>query len=481
MKRAGAALSQLSRGGWTDPAFAKVAQVVHLVSGLVFPLNRQPAAESGMRRAMSALRIPDPHSLSRAVEVAGEARDTVLAELTVGETYFFRDAGQLDVIGTHVLPGLREKRGALSPLRVWSAGCASGEEAYTIAIMLRELRWPHAARILGTDIARPRLEAARRGRYTRWSLRGVTQARTDRWFQKRGSHFQLDAAIRDSAQFATLNLVADGYPTDATGTTNQDIVLCRNVLIYFDMTSVALIATRLLDALAPDGWLLLGASDPPLSGLVPCEVVMTPAGVCYRRADRDPERAMPGRLATAVASDWWNARPPAAEVAMPPMPRDVPPIAIARASEVVIAAEVTAMATPAEWIAVIRSLADKGQLREAEQQCVLALDAVRESTELHLLHATLLSAARQHREAAKAARRALYLDRRSVIGYLQLGDALAQLSEHVPASRAFQNVITELIGVEDSVKIPAADGISASRLRQIAQARLGALGMARQI
>ena len=177
-------------------------------------------------------------------------------------------------------------RGAHRPLKIWSAGCASGEEAYSLAIMLRELAWPHPARIVGTDVARPRLDAARRGRYTRWSLRGVDDQRVTRWFERRGSHFQLDPAIRAAVEFTTLNLVDDEYPSAATGTLDQDIVLCRNVLIYFDMTTVEQIATRLLASLAPDGWLLCGASDPPLFGLVPCESVTTPGGVVYRRATR---------------------------------------------------------------------------------------------------------------------------------------------------------------------------------------------------
>jgi chemotaxis protein methyltransferase CheR len=504
--------------GWTDPAFARVAEIVHLVSGLVFPPNRQPSAEAGMRRAMSSLRISDPDALGRAVQAAGEARDAVLAELTVGETYFFRESGQLDVLRTEILPSLLERRGANAPLRVWSAGCASGEEPYSLAILLRELGWPHPARILGTDISRPRLAGAVRGRYTRWSLRGVADARVERWFERRGAHFQLHPAIRAAVQFSPLNLIADEYPSAASGTIDQDVVLCRNVLIYFDMASVALIASRLLAALAPDGWLMLGASDPPLSGLVPCEVVMTPGGMVYRRADRLPESARASTVAFPVVppeAAWLSpfsplllepatvhepaplslapvepprpvAAAPAPTIQSPPVDTVVEPEVIAYRAADYPRAESLARESLARderrlpsWVVLVRSLANQGRLREADDECVRALDLHRLAPELHYLHATLLRAADQHREAANAARRALYLDRGFVMAHLQLGDLLAHLGETERAARAFERASSELASIPDEEPVPAADGVPASRLRQIADMRRRAIADAR--
>ena len=448
-----------------------------------------------MRRAMSSLRITDPEALGRAVQIPGDARDAVLTELTVGETYFFREAQQFDVLRTHILPSLLETRGAMSPLRVWSAGCASGEEPYTVAMALRELGWSHPARILGTDVARARLDAARRGRYTRWSLRGVSPARIERWFDKRAAHFQLDPGILASVQFSALNLVADDYPSAATETMDQDLVLCRNVLIYFDMPTVALIATRLLAALAPNGWLLLGASDPPLSELVPCEVVMTPAGVAYRRDDRDPARM-------EAAAEVRN-RPPLARtyparepVEYAPLPSAAAPVqyipvpvaqsgaAVDDASAAYAAADypraeaLTRLllardaGVPDMWVLLIRSIANQGRLREADAECIRALDLHRLDPELHYVHAVLLSAADQHREAANAARRALYLDAQFVVAHLQLGDALARIGESDRAALAFENGLRELASLAEGAEVPGADGVPASRLRQLADMRL---------
>jgi len=490
-----------SAGGWTDPAFARVAEVVRLVAGLEFPVNRQPSAEAGMRRAMSALRITDPYALARAIGTRGEARDAVLAELTIGESYFFREAGQLDVLRTTVLPTL-EARDTSRPLRLWSAGCASGEEPYTLAILLRELGWVRPVRILGTDVATPRLDAARRARYTRWALRGVSDQRINRWFSRRGSHFQLSDEIRSTVEFAQLNLVADDYPSAATDTHEQDIVLCRNVLIYFDMPVVAQITTRLLAALAPEGWLICGASDPMLVGLVPCEGVMTPGGMAYRRADR-PGRAVPVATVPVTPEGWATPstsagtpplRHPVAATAGPtllalPIPPEPPgdgydgfqsDADAYAAADYVLAERLgreTLQREPAAptWIRLVRSIANQGRLRDAESECARALDAHRLVAELHYLHATLLGAGGQVAEATRACRRALYLDRTFVMAHLQLGDTLARMGDRESARRAFANALESLAAMPLEAVVDGADGVPAARLRDIADQRLRGL------
>lgn len=491
---------------FTDPAFARLADLAHLLAGLVFPPNRQPSAEAGMRRAMRTLRISDPAALLRATETPGEARDVVLAELTVGESYFFRHAAQLELLATEILPARVESYGVHRPLRVWSAGCASGEEPYSVAIMLRELGWPHPANILGSDVATARLDVARRGRYTRWALRGVSEERVARWFHRRGNYYDLDREVRGSVQLRTLNLVHDDIASAEPVEGGYDLVLCRNVMIYFDLPTVTAIATRLLDSLGHDGWLVLGASDPPLAHLVPCEAVMTPAGVAYRRPGRPgaapryvvrtgTEAPRAPAVYAPPAPDSGRQAPTAAPivsarhevpVAPPVVPRDV------RANAEMFnayeradygAAEtlaIVALASMAEgrddvgaWTVYVRAVANQGRLHEAGELCARALEKHSLSAELHCLHATLLAAADWHADAAIAARRAIYLDRKLVMGHLLLGDALTRTGDAKGARLAFENVLSLLADADPTVPIAAADGVHSTRLRQIATIRLG--------
>ena len=505
--------------GFTDPAFARLADLAHLLAGLVFPPNRQPSAEAGMRRAMATLRLSDPDDLLRATETPGEVRDVVLAELTVGESYFFRDAAQLDLLRSQILPDRMHSADAARPLRVWSAGCASGEEPYTIAIMLREAGWPHTAQIVGTDVARPRLDAARRARYTRWALRGVAEERIDANFRRNGNYFELDRSVRESVEFRALNLVHDDYSSVAAGM-SFDLVLCRNVMIYFDLPTVARLAARLLDSLAPDGWLVLGASDPPLAHLVPCEAVMTSAGMAYRRADRvdaSAPRIMFG-VAEAPAVRELYAPPDLVPDAEPTRLVGAPPLELRRGEPVSLpvaprdrdahaailsayeqadyaAVErmaIHALATTADdsanrqivrasdlglWILSIRAVANLGRLHEAGELCARALETHPLSPELQYLHATLLAEAGWHADAAIAARRSIYLDRTFVMGHLLLGDVLTRTGDANGGRIAFENVIALLARVDPADPVAAADGVPASRVRQVATLRLRELAV----
>lgn len=506
--------------GYSDPAFLRIADLAHVLAGLVFPANRQPSAEAGMRRAMSVLRVNSPAELLRIFEAPGAARDAVLAELTVGESYFFRDSAQLDLLVTDILPGHRADKSAM-PMRVWSAGCASGEEPYTIAIMLREQGWANPTRILATDIARPRLAAAQRGRYTRWALRGVSEERIAHWFTRSGTYFDLAPAIREMVEFRALNLVVDDYAT-SNGDEQFDLILCRNVMIYFDLATVARIATGLLASLAPDGWLLLGASDPPLAHLVPCESVMTPAGVAYRKVGtKSDSRHTPwggvhstsaGPPSASATEQWlpaWNA----ITQAPPDLPRAVAPSAVVPevSSDPIVgsvtpsrvdpptpeAQKVDALTAayrsadyagaesiavrllaedpdigPATWIAYIRAVANQGRLNEAGELNARALELHPLDAELHYLHATLLMEAGWFPDAAAAARRAIYLDRKLAMGHLLLGEALSRSGDPRGARNAFANAV-ELLEREDATAtVRAADGVTAVRLRQIATMRL---------
>ena len=490
--------------GWTDEGFALVAGVAFTVAGLVFPPNRQPSAESAMRRTMRALHLTDSAALLHAVQRPGEPRDALFAELTVGESYFFREAAALGVLEREIIDARRMSGREHEVLRIWSAGCATGEEPYTLAMLLRELGWQQQVQILGTDLSRPRLAAARRGRYTQWSLRGVSPERTARFFVQRGKHYLVDERIRAAVKFQPLNLASGEYPSPTNGTDGQDLILCRNVLIYFDLPTVAQIASQLLRALRPDGWLLLGASDPPLADLVECRTLMTSSGVAYQRADSEP-RVRPPRVSVQTSwfdehatSDWSTVEARVAELELAPesvapvrvVAPDVAPASSALRADaaaaysvsdyrVAAAAAEQAIAIEADevplWIIWIRSLANAGQLARAGEVTAAAIDRHRLEPELHYLHGMLVLEGGSATEGARAARRALYLDRTFIIGYMLLGDALSRLGDLPGAHRAFENALRQLDQMPDVAVLPAADGVTASRMRQIASERVRGL------
>lgn len=280
----------------THPELAWTIDILRERFGLVFPSSRLSDVEQAMRGAMERRGITDPATWRDLVSHGAEPIEDVIAQLTIGETYFFRDPAQLDVVRDVVIPEILAH--PQRSLRIWSAGCATGEEPYSLAMLLREADWKpatHPVHIIGTDLSVVRLAAARRGLYGAWAFRGVTEQRRERFFQQRGRQWLLDPAIRSMVEFRLLNLAEDAYPEPATGIFGMDVIFCRNVLIYFDMQTVRKVADGLINSLSDDGWLFIGASDPPLGDLVPCEVVTTSAGLAYRRPDRREARIVAPR------------------------------------------------------------------------------------------------------------------------------------------------------------------------------------------
>jgi chemotaxis protein methyltransferase CheR len=331
---------------WSSAGMARVAELVRERTGLVFPSARVSEVESTVRRVMSRHSIAGADRLLTVLEDDAEVRDGLVAELTIGETYFSRDTAQFELLRRRILPELLATAGAERPLRIWSAGCASGEEPYSIAMILDELGALRSAEIVGTDISRPRLDQAQRAVYARWSLRGVPDDVRDRYFAPRGRYYELAERIRRAVDFRYLNLAEDRFPSLSVGIWGMDLIFCRNVLIYFDRPTVQRVARRLIDSLSQDGWLVLGASDPSLRELVDCDVVVTDAGLVYKRpgaarvidlrrrggaeAGAHPSAGLPESPPDAAAGPWPELDSAAAEAQLP-LPDFSPPDGVAGA------------------------------------------------------------------------------------------------------------------------------------------------------
>lgn len=177
--------------------------------------------------------------------------DLLAEALVVNETYFFREADQL-----RVLVALLEEQGTRA--RVWCAASSTGEEPYTLAMMLEERGLLDRVKILASDVSLRAVTRARGGLFRGRSLRALPSSARERWFRTEGDLVKLDARILDAVQFRTINLLDD---TTIETLGQFDAILCRNVLIYFRDTGVVRVAERLARRLVPGGYLLIGASE----------------------------------------------------------------------------------------------------------------------------------------------------------------------------------------------------------------------------
>jgi chemotaxis protein methyltransferase CheR len=211
------------------------------------------------------------------------AREVVEALLN-NETYFFRDRPMFDLLASKVLPDLARRRQAGRTLRIWSAGCSTGQEAYTLAMLFAQdaARWRGwTIEIVGTDISARAVNAARNASYSQFEIqRGLTVGQMITWFEATGTGWQPVEQLRAMVQFEQRNILEPGERKRP-----YDLVLCRNVLLYFDGPTRDRAFARLDEALAGDGWLMLGAGETVVGRTGIFEPVEGNQGLCRHRHD----------------------------------------------------------------------------------------------------------------------------------------------------------------------------------------------------
>lgn len=216
--------------------------------------------------------------------------------LTNQESYFFRDQGQFDLLREIILPGLIEKNSDTRTLRLWSAGCSTGEEPYSLAMLVDQLlplRNDWRVHILGTDLSDAALDKARRGVYGSWSFRMMNADMVERYFQARPNAWELQSRIRQMVTFRHGNLLQDEFPNPAGGTNDLDLILCRNVFIYFKRDAVARVVEKMARCLRDGGYLVTGHAelhDTPLGNL---KTRSFPQTIIYQRTKATPPATAP--------------------------------------------------------------------------------------------------------------------------------------------------------------------------------------------
>ena len=370
---------------------------------------------------------------------SGTAMDDLLEQLVVHESYFDRDLDQLRMVDELVFAPREQSR---EELRVWSAGCAAGEEPYTLAFMLETRGLLQRTSLTATDLSRAALARAQVGRYRAWSLRTGANTPAMRYLTRAGTDLCVPAAIKSTIEFRQLNLVEDPYPA------NQHLVVCRNVLIYLTAPGIAKVAAKMANALAPDGWLFMAPSDPRLDPYAPLVPTVTDRGIYYRRAERTRAPSVPP--SAAVAARAWA--PPPVRATPPttppprPAPRPVPPAA----------AHVPPPTRPLSTSEVVHRLADHGDYAAARDLITKALSASPLDGELYFLEA-VLAADEDSAASLRALDRAIYLEPHVPASYLFAGQLRHSRGDVVGARRAYRSALQILETLAPDAPVPWTD------------------------
>ncbi|MGA3122825.1 MAG: protein-glutamate O-methyltransferase CheR [Polyangiaceae bacterium] len=244
---------------------AYVRELVYRRSAIVIEGGKEYLIESRLgplARAEGFASIDEMVGRLRA-QPANGLHSKVVEAMTTNETSFFRDLHPFDALRTEIVPKLRKARAVSRRIRIWSAACSMGQEAYTIAMVLREHfpdLMPWDVRIIGTDLASAMVTRAQKGLFSQLEVnRGLPAPLLVKYFDRAGVQWQIKQSLRDMFDVRQMNLV-DPWPSMPI----FDVVFLRNVLIYFDVPTKQRVLSRVRQVLAPDGYLFLGGAETTL-------------------------------------------------------------------------------------------------------------------------------------------------------------------------------------------------------------------------
>lgn len=487
--------------------------------GLHFPESRLPDLERAARSAARDFGIVSAEEFIRQVTTSPVDRkriEALASHLTVGETYFFREKEAFSALEETILPAVFKQRAeAGRTVRVWSAGCSTGEEPYSIAMLLSRLIDVSAwnVTILATDVNPGALKKAEEGVYTEWSFRGTPEWIRDKHFEKTGhGRFRIEKKIRKMVVFSYLNLAEDAYPSLLNNTNAMDIIFCRNVLMYFTEERAKKTVNGLYNSLVDGGYLFLSSTEGlrPVTGIL--NMVNVNGALLYRKEDvKSAASALPSSLEKPAARDKTHRVAKKGAPGGPPLPsfpahsnavkdeaaaeRPLPAPPGPRASspaeqdetflravsafdagryhdavdELARVTEQVALAPHSALLA--KAHANLGALGTAETWCRRAIKTDKVNPYYHYLLATILQEEGRLEEAAGALKSALYLDHDFALAHFVLGNLMHRKGRAESSARCFRNALEAISGYEPGHIVPFSDGITAGRLKEIIETR----------
>ncbi|ARU32940.1 hypothetical protein CAP31_11125 [Sulfuriferula sp. AH1] len=458
---------------------SQLSEFIAIRTGLYFPQERWADLERGVAAAAPDFNFQDLESCVHWLLSAPLTRhmtEILASHLSIGETYFFREQQNLDILGEQILmPLLQSRRQNERRLRIWSAGCSTGEEAYTLAILLDRLIPDLAAwniTILATDFNPKVLRKAAQGVYGEWSFRNAPVWLRQRYFTERDDgRYEIQPRIRKMVTFSYLNFVDDVYPSLSNNTSAMDVILCRNVLMYFTPQRARQVADNFYRALVAGGWLIVSPTETSNSLFSSFAPVTFPGAVLYRKRLATESGSRVGEPPQQQSFHDMGVAPP-----LPPVvrPEPVTEVAVTRMAP----AESRPVSPPDEGerlSRMARSSANQGRLDEALDWCEKAIAADKLNPLYHYLGATILQEQGRHDIAIQWLMRALYLDPDFVLAHFGLGNLHQSLGRYQQARRYFGNVLTLLhLHLQDDI-LPEADGLTAGRLAEIVTSLLESL------
>lgn len=408
----------------------------------------------------------------------------IIQTITIGETYFFRNKSHIQALRKTILPALiqHHRDTGFKQLRIWSAGCATGEEPYTLAMLIYELiddirDW--SISILATDINDAYLSLGRHGVYARNSFRAETEADiTEKWFdQVDNTHYRVKSYIHQMVTFSHLNLVQDMFPSFDNYTANMDLIMCRNVTIYFDQMTTRRIVDQFYDAINRGGWLIVGHSEPNMSIYRNFDTVNLENTVAYRKSeDINSTTSVNEATITRNIPVPAPAKPSPPKPVIESKPRQVEPRthtwSPSPTTEPNQAKSSRKSLALAELLKQAEQAADSGKWSEALQ----LLDKIEQQDKLnpmlHYLRGIVYMERGKTSEALDSLRQAIYCDADFIMAHYMVGDIYIREGDRNKADHHWRRA-HKLAKYLPALKVvPGSSGMSANEFVELITYRL---------
>ena len=444
--------------------------------GLHFPEERWPDLARGLRSAGLELGFGHPEACVewlRGRSLTSRQIETLASHLTVGETYFFRDPASFEALEREVLPPLLARRAETGKtLRLWSAGCCTGEEAYSLAITCARAlpdRRGWSVSILATDINPSFLAKAEAGVYTSWSFRGAPDWLRARFFTAAPDRkHAIDPAIQELVHFAYLNLAEDAYPSLHNHTNAMDVIFCRNVIMYFTPEHQRRVVAALHRALVDGGCLVVNPAEASVA-LFPMFALENLDGVLLFRKSSRPAGEGPPPEPLAVRAPAVSPPEPLAS-RTPAVSPPEPLASRAPAAAVTPVAQPNTASPPESPLELARIHADQGRLEQALASCEDAIAAERTNLAAHFLVATICVELGRVEAAIAALGKVLYLDQDFVLAHQALGGLYKRLGKEREAARHLTVALDLLSKRGRDELVPESGGMTCGRLLESVRA-----------
>lgn len=511
-----------------DDLISDLSELVRIRTGLHFPKEKWHDLRRGICAAASDFSFECPETCARwllSASLSQEQMDLLVGRLTIGETFFFRDKKVFQTLREQILSrrfdGVTDKS---EKLNFWSAGCCTGEEPYSLAILIDQLMSMgnrFQVKIIGTDINPVFIQKAKDGVYTRWSFRETPDTIMDRYFfRKEKNRFEILPRIKKMVEFSQLNLAQkmEVFPDAKVGA--MDVIFCRNVLMYFSPEMRAVVINRFARSLKDGGWLILSPSETPFVQQSELSPVKLPGINFFRKGPprrNDSPFTFPGRKSSSSRFSpvpaYRFTRPASLERKKKlrqrftehgePAFRKRLPIGHAlprkeerrgylkqdRYEEALalydrgLYRECTkeigqllaegrrngraSLFKPEHMALMAKSLANLGKLEEAGEWALKAVKAERLKPDHHYLLATICQEQGRLEESMKLLKQVLYLDPEFVMAYVNLANLMKKKGEKSGFERYSKNAFSLLSSMAPDEPVPHSEGVAAEMLAKM--------------